>query len=116
MSSTDVDVYIDTKLDPKHRGTVDALRALMADAAPDATECLTYGSPAWRGAKILAVISPSKTHLTFAFERGAEFDDPHGLLQGVGKRTRHVKIKPGADLNEAALRDYIAQATALDAA
>lgn len=116
MSSTDVDVYIDTKLDPKHHDTVAALRALMADAAPDAAECLTYGSPAWRGKKILAVISPSKTHLTLAFERGAEFDDPHGLLQGVGKRTRHVKIKPGDDLDETALRGYIAQAVALDRA
>ncbi|GGV24268.1 hypothetical protein GCM10010182_53380 [Actinomadura cremea] len=116
MGSTDVDVYIGTKLDPKHRETVGALRALMADAAPDAAECLTYGSPAWRGTKVLAVISPSKTHLTFAFERGAEFEDAHGLLQGVGKRTRHVKIKTAEDIDEAALRDYIAQAVALDGA
>ncbi|MGC9668998.1 DUF1801 domain-containing protein [Planosporangium sp. 12N6] len=114
MTSSEVDAYVETKLDPKYREIVAALRALMADAAATATECLTYGSPAWRGRKILAVISQSKTHLTFAFERGAEFEDPHGLLEGVGKKTRHVKIKTMDGINEAALRDYVAQAVALD--
>ncbi|KKK01528.1 DUF1801 domain-containing protein [Micromonospora sp. HK10] len=114
MSSSDVDTYVDTKLDPRYREIVADLRALVADAAPEATECLTYGSPAWRGRKILAVISPSKTHLTFAFERGAEFTDRHGLLEGVGKKTRHVKIKTRDGINETALRDYLAQAVDLD--
>ncbi|MER7439190.1 DUF1801 domain-containing protein [Micromonospora avicenniae] len=114
MTSNDVDVYVENKLDPRHREIVVALRALMADAAPGATECLTYGSPAWRGKKILAVISQSKTHLTFAFERGAEFVDTHGLLEGVGKKTRHVKIKTLDGINETALRDYITQAVRLD--
>ncbi|SIQ25771.1 DUF1801 domain-containing protein [Micromonospora avicenniae] len=114
MTSNDVDVYVENKLDPRHREIVVALRALMADSAPGATECLTYGSPAWRGKKILAVISQSKTHLTFAFERGAEFVDSHGLLEGVGKKTRHVKIKTLDGINEEALRDYITQAVSLD--
>lgn len=114
MTSTEIDDYIETKLDPKYREIVAALRTLMAETAPEAAECLTYGSPAWRGNKNLAVISQSKTHLTFAFERGAEFQDDHGLLQGVGKKTRHVKIKTLDAVDEAALRDYIAQAVRLD--
>ncbi|GAA2074120.1 DUF1801 domain-containing protein [Actinomadura alba] len=114
MSSAEIDAYVENKLDLKYREIVAALRALMADNAPDAVEGLTYGSPAWRGNKNLAVISQSKTHLTFAFERGAEFEDAHGLLEGVGKKTRHVKIKTLDGINEAALRDYIAQAVRLD--
>jgi len=114
MSSAEIDAYVEDKLDPKYREIVAALRALMADGAPDAAEGLTYGSPAWRGKKNLAVISQSKTHLTFAFERGAEFEDAHGLLEGVGKKTRHVKIKTLEGINEAALRDYITQAVRLD--
>ncbi|RKS69118.1 hypothetical protein BZB76_6257 [Actinomadura pelletieri DSM 43383] len=113
---TEIDTYVATKLDPKYAGILTALRALMAEGAPDAAECLTYGSPAWRGRRVLAVISQSKTHLTFAFERGAEFEDPHGLLEGVGKKTRHVKIKSLDGINEEALRGYIAQAVRLDAA
>lgn len=114
MTSTDIDTYIETRLDPKYRDIVETLRTLVAEEAPDAVECLTYGSPAWRGKRILAVISQSKTHLTFALERGAEMTDVHGLLDGVGKKTRHVKIKTAGGINEAALRDYIGQAVRLD--
>lgn len=115
MADSEIDTYIETKLDPKYREIVAALRTLMAEEAPGAVDCLTYGSPAWRGKKILAVVSQSKTHLTFAFERGAEMSDPHGLLDGVGKKTRHVKIKTLEGMNEGALRDYIGQAVQLDA-
>ncbi|QKW37238.1 DUF1801 domain-containing protein [Actinomadura sp. NAK00032] len=113
---SEIDTYAATKLDPKYAEILAALRALMSEEAPDAAECLTYGSPAWRGTKVLAVISQSKTHLTFAFERGAEFEDAHGLLQGVGKKTRHVKIKTLGGIDEQALRDYIGQAVRLDRA
>ncbi len=113
---SEIDTYAATKLDPEYAEILAKLRALMAEEAPDAAECLTYGSPAWRGTKVLAVISQSKTHLTFAFERGAEFEDAHGLLQGVGKKTRHVKIKTLDGIDEKALRDYIGQAVRLDRA
>ncbi|MBG0817908.1 DUF1801 domain-containing protein [Planomonospora sp. ID82291] len=113
-TGTEIDDYITTRLQPQYQETVATLRALMAECAPGAAECLTYGSPAWRGKRILAVISQSKTHLTFAFERGAEFEDAHGLLAGNGKKTRHVKIKVRDGVNETALRDYIAQAVRLD--
>ncbi|MEU4700768.1 DUF1801 domain-containing protein [Nonomuraea dietziae] len=114
MSSADVDEYVKTKLLPQHHDIVSALRALMTECAPEAEEVISYGSPAWKGAKILALISPSKTHVTLAFERGAEFEDAHGLLTGSGKRTRHVKIKAVESMNQDALRDYMAQAVRLD--
>ncbi|MEN3270815.1 DUF1801 domain-containing protein [Pseudonocardia sp.] len=116
MRSAAVDEYVTTKVLPQHQGIVDALRDLMAECAPQAQEVILYGSPAWKGTKSLAIISPSKAHITFALERGAEFDDAHGLLDGSGKRTRHVKIRSLDELNTDALRDYIAQAVRLDAA
>lgn len=114
MSSDAVDEYVNAKVSPAHRPIVADLRALMAECAPDAREVIAYGSPAWKGVKTLAIISVSKTHLTFAFARGAEFTDAHGALEGVGKATRHVKLRKPEDLDREALRDYIAQAVALD--
>jgi hypothetical protein len=114
MSNPVIDDYLKTKVLPQHQGIVSALRELMAECAPQAQEVLLYGSPAWKGNKALAVVSPSKTHITFAFDRGAEFEDAYGLLAGVGKRTRHVKIKALETMNQDALRAYIAQAVRLD--
>ncbi len=62
----------------------------------------------------LAVISPTKKDITFAFSRGAEFEDKYGLLLGVGKVSEHVKIKNLKDANKGALRYYIKQALELD--
>ena len=90
------------------------LRKLVAECAPDAEEVISYGIPAWRRRRMIAVINPTKTDLTFSFSRGAQFDDPYGLLQGVGKVSKHVKIKNVAATNIEALRHYIAQAIKLD--
>ena len=38
---------------------------------------------------------------------GAELEDPMGLLEGSGRRMRHVKVRPGVDLNVAALSALI---------
>nr|ADK32566.1 hypothetical protein [Microbispora corallina] len=114
MPSDEVDEYVRSTLPEHHRSVVAALRDLMREGAPEAAEVISRGSPAWKGDKILAIISHSRTHVTFAFARGAEFDDGHGLLEGVGKTTRHVKIKNLGALDRDALRDYIRQAVALD--
>lgn len=114
-NETDIDEYVDTKVLEQHRDTVAALRRLVAQHAPDAREVIMYGSLAWKQDKTIAITSVSKAHVTFAFERGADFTDAHGLLQGVGKKTRHVKLKTVDDIDSAALADYIAQAVALDA-
>ncbi|WP_440065536.1 DUF1801 domain-containing protein [Streptosporangium sp. OZ121] len=115
MSSEAVDEFVETKVQPHHREIVNTLRTLMKECAPEATEVISRGSPAWQqGRKILAIISVSKTHITFAFARGAEFEDSFGLLDGVGKTTRHVKLKKPETMNLEALRDYARQAVRLD--
>jgi hypothetical protein len=54
------------------------------------------------------------------FFRGALLADPAGLLEGSGKRMRHVRLTPVREPNVAALGDLIAAAyvdikTSLDA-
>jgi uncharacterized protein YdhG (YjbR/CyaY superfamily) len=42
-----------------------ALRTLMKECAPDAKEVISYGIPAYKGKRMLAVISPTKKGITF---------------------------------------------------
>jgi RimJ/RimL family protein N-acetyltransferase len=49
-------------------------------------------------------------HANVGFFHGAELSDPTAVLEGTGKRTRHVKVKPGADLDSAALATLIGAA------
>jgi hypothetical protein len=114
MTSNDVDEYLKTRLSPPQQDIVAILRELMSECAPGAHEVISRGSLAWKGNKILAITSLSKTHVTFAFARGAEFNDGYGLLEGIGKTTRHIKVKKSNTVNHDALRSYIKQALALD--
>jgi len=51
-----------------------------------------------------------KAHVNVGFYFGAELADPARLLEGSGKRMRHVKLKPGRELDSSALIALIAAA------
>lgn len=53
-----------------------------------------------------------KAHATVGFFNGADLKDPAKLLEGSGKRMRHVKVKPGAPLDAKALGALILQSYA----
>jgi hypothetical protein len=75
----------------------DDVRELMHDGCPVA--CVEDAP--------FAYVNSFKSHVNVGFFHGAMFEDPAGLLEGSGKRMRHVKLKPGPELNTAALRDLI---------
>jgi hypothetical protein len=52
-------------------------------------------------------VNSFKSHVNIGFFYGALLADPAGLLEGSGKRMRHVKLKPGRKVNAAALGDLV---------
>lgn len=61
---------------------------------------------------LIGGIFPYKNHLSVEFSNGADFNDPEGLLQGKGKRRRHLKINAIEDINSKNVSFFIAQAAA----
>jgi hypothetical protein len=110
-----VDEFIDARVLPEFHEVVARIRKFMHEEAPDAKEYVGYGIPVYKGRKIFAVISPTKKDITFSFTHGSEFEDKYGLLKGVGKLAKHVKMKTVKDFNEEALQYYLKQARAIDA-
>jgi hypothetical protein len=52
-------------------------------------------------------VNSFKSHVSVGFFYGALLEDPAGLLEGSGKRMRHVKLGPARQLSDAALGDLI---------
>ncbi len=50
-----------------------------------------------------AYVNVFKTHTSVGFFLGAGLKDPGGLLEGTGKRMRHVKLRPDAAIDSKAL-------------
>jgi hypothetical protein len=55
-------------------------------------------------------VNAFKDHVNVGFFHGAALADPAGLLEGSGKRMRHVKLRWGEPVNEAALMALITAA------
>jgi hypothetical protein len=65
-----------------------------------------YGTPG-RG---FLTIGPQKRYVNLYFMDGVALDDPQGLLEGTGKRLRHIKIRSSAELKNPALHALVQQA------
>ena len=80
----------------------------MRECGNDVRELMHDGCPVACVADApFGYVNVFSAHLNVGFFLGAELDDPTGLLEGSGKRMRHVKLKAGADLDFAALSALI---------
>lgn len=93
---------------PTNHAVVLALRALVTERAPGATEAVKYGGLHYTlSAPFCGIYSHAK-HVSLEFSRGAEFDD--GLLIGDGQYRRHLKFFTPEDVDDERIGAYIAAA------
>jgi hypothetical protein len=76
------------------------VRELMHDGCP--TACVGDGA--------FGYVNAFKAHVNVGLFFGALLNDPVGLLEGTGKRGRHVKLRPGHEVDATALDQLIATA------
>lgn len=87
----------------------EAMRAL----GPDVRELLHDGHPtACVEDTAFAYVDAFSAHASIGFYEGAALPDPAGLLEGGGKRMRHVKLRWGQPVDENALQALLAAAYA----
>jgi hypothetical protein len=69
-----------------------------------------YGVGPKKMSEHFCYIGAHKEYVNLGFNYGADLDDPEGLLQGAGKKFRHVKILDLETLQQAGLRALIKEA------
>jgi hypothetical protein len=86
---------------PAHRGLYLEIHRLVLDAVPDVRYSVDlvdaaigygahqFGYDGWG----VGALSPHKGWVSLILFRGAELDDPEGLLEGTGALVRHVKLR-----------------------
>jgi hypothetical protein len=84
---------------PEVAQTARALRVTILDAFPGAIEwfdpgngLLAFGSKRQMRDLLLAII-PHKAHVNLQLVDGVDLPNPHGKVEGTGKRARHVKVR-----------------------
>ena len=94
-------------LDDSVAALFQSVRECILAAGPEFNEsikwkdCLVYGTTKNH---IQTVVGKGKISLIFF--HGVQITDPHGLLEGDGKKTRTMRIQ-SRDFNQDALSDYV---------
>jgi hypothetical protein len=103
------------KQSPTLRPILEALRALVEAAAPEATSSLKWGMPFYEiGGATACALGAHKAHVNLILSGpGSAFPDPKGLLSGEGKTGRHLKLRRLEELPVAEVRAWLKSAAAL---
>lgn len=92
---------------PEVRSILDELLALVRTTLPEAQETIKWGRPVFSADHDICYVAKARTHASLGFYRGADLDDSRGLLEGSGRKLRHVKVGVGAAVPRNALRDLL---------
>ncbi|TGK30995.1 DUF1801 domain-containing protein [Leptospira gomenensis] len=83
----------------------------MRECGEDVRELIHDGHPTACVYDVaFAYVNVFTAHVNVGFFNGSLLHDPAKLLQGTGKRMRHVKLRPGVEVNEKALTELILSA------
>ena len=107
-----IDVWLDEQV-PELGAIARTWFTRMRRCGPDVRELMHDGWPtACVGDAPFGYVAVFRTHANVGFFYGAELEDPRRLLEGSGKRMRHVKMRPTGDPARAALEALISSAYA----
>ena len=93
--------------------TARALRAAIRAAMPETVEQVDFGNRLLAFGKSMAMrdltfaIIPHTAHVNLQLADGVDLPDPGGLIEGTGKRIRHVKVRSVEAAGSPTLRTII---------
>ena len=93
------------------------LRALVKEADPDVVEEWKWrGVPTWYHDGMICTGETYKEIVKMTFAKGASLDDPSGLFNSSleGSNRRAIDFHEGEEIDEAALKDLLRAAVALN--
>jgi hypothetical protein len=98
---------------PDVAATARALREVVREELPTITESVDFPDRliafgrSERMRDLLFAIIPHRAHVNLQLADGVDLPDPDGLIEGTGKRIRHVKVRATEAARSPALREIV---------
>ena len=87
------------------------IRTAIIDAGHNFTESIKWGTPGYWLPEVsrrnICYIAPHANYVRLGFFNGATMPDPNNILEGTGKKLRHIKVYEVTDTNRQALTAYV---------
>ena len=95
----------------EQRQLISNIRDAIIASGHNFTEGIKWGTPGYWLPEIsrrnIVYIAPHKNYVRLGFFNGATMPDPNNLLEGTGKKLRHIKIHEITPDNREALTKYV---------
>jgi hypothetical protein len=97
----------------EHAEIIELVRDLFAQENERILQEVKYGGLTFmKNGVLIGGVFPYKKHLSIEFSNGADFNDPLSVLEGKGKKRRHLKISTAEDIDAKNALYFIMQAVA----
>ena len=114
MAAKSIDEYLANLGGDWRSDTVASLRRIVDGAAPDAFSTIKWAQPVWESDGPFAYVKAFGRSVNIGFWRGAELDDPAGILEGQGERMKHLTLREGNAIPADELAALVRQAISLN--
>ena len=114
MAAKSIDEYVASLGGDWRSETVASLRRIVDAAAPDASSTIKWAQPVWESDGPFAYVKAFGRSVNIGFWRGAELDDPTGILEGEGERMKHLTLREGDAIPADELSALVRQAISLN--
>jgi hypothetical protein len=90
-----------------------ALRDVIREEFPDVVESVDFGNKllafgaSMRMRDLMFAVAPHGAHVNLQLADGVDLPDPTGIVEGTGKRIRHVKVRSVEQARSAAVRELV---------
>lgn len=105
-----VDGYIG-KAPNQQKEILTTLRDLISKSVPTSEEQFKWGQPVYTTDRDFCYITFTKNHVNLGFFDFEKIEDANNILEGTGKRMRHVKLSDISDIDPKELGKMIKQAS-----
>ena len=94
---------------PALRPVLDELRALVEEAAPEASSSIKWGMPFYSiGDNMMCALAGHKAHVNLILPGPpGTYDDPDGRLEGGGTTGKHLKLRSLDELPRPTVRGWL---------
>jgi hypothetical protein len=90
-----------------------ALRDVIREEFPDVVESVDFGNKllafgaSMRMRDLMFAVAAHGAHVNLQLADGVDLPDPTGIVEGTGKRIRHVKVRSVEQARSAAVRELV---------
>lgn len=92
----------------------EALRRLILRADPELKESIKWGNPVYEKKEKVCYLAATRAYVSLGFFSGAGLSDPDQLIEGTGKKMRHVKVRHVDDIHSQQFTAWVKEAVALN--